>query len=223
MSDTGYRIACFGQQPPDLQTNLGLANPWSQDLASKHRHLFETALRALAAEDLALRQALTSSPSAFRRWMREGAYPLGLGYTVFETTLAYTIFKAWLPVTGVAWELAYPDGSKKQADLVVMDDDPPTPSAMVELKWWSSESEDAHGYLLSDIKKLRDHSGDNDKFLMTFWWDEPSDIAASLQNVATFVESKASPHAVPVFWGAFPTSAPDGHDWHFSMLVLRVF
>jgi len=152
-----------------------------------------------------------------------------LAYWLYETTLVYVIYKAWLPLAHVAWEynpkhdkastkLPRPDESpqgKKPAkgpgtvDLAVLNKQG-TQKWLFEAKWWRSSKDTA--LVARDAGKLGDRRFGkkvNGRFLLTFWysWQEkrwtgkyPTGEIAFLQRLPRRLAIKAK----PVFLGAFP-------------------
>ena len=70
--------------------------------------VLRVAARALQSEDQSLRSALEAQEDIARK-ISNGH---GLTYWVYETTLVYTIWKAWLRETKVSWEVAKRTGDK---------------------------------------------------------------------------------------------------------------
>lgn len=151
--------------------------------------LMAAASRALHAEDRDLKRAFELCPSPSRDERNQG-----LGYWVFETTLVYAIFKAWLPLCEVTWEHAY-EGSGQKADLSVKDGDA---TWIFEAKWWPNTQKATMASLHADIEKMRRRQQGR-SFLLTFWtspssaWDEErKDVVSigkegvSLRYVARF-------------------------------------
>lgn len=167
--------------------------------------LLRAAVRSLAEEDQALREAMG------RGAKRTGGYSdvaHGLTYWLFETTLVYFVFRAWLPLTRVAWEHAVGDrsnrpaagvdikrGASEKCDLIVFDADG-RPEAAFEAKWWNTKAS-GEG-ILTDVRKLRRTCPHLAKYVLAFWWGtdfdrdfaEASDFCVSngilLQYVAIF-------------------------------------
>lgn len=131
--------------------------------------LLVAAEAALAAEDSALALAFAKCPDG--KAGRENAP--GLTYWVYETTLAYVLFKAWLPLARVDWEPRYSSdarGSSRLLDLRVWDPSTRRPrrSIAFELKWWNAHS----AGLEADAVKLRDATAEY-RYILAFWWNRP--------------------------------------------------
>jgi hypothetical protein len=146
-----------------------------------HR-LFASALEALRAEDQDLRRCFRESHT--------NVAP-GLTYWLFETTLVYFIFKAWLKDVDVAWEHGYGavqlrekavgarSGGRRQCDLVILEKGEPT--LAFEAKWWNDGTTKTFGSLLEDANRLRSGFGrDVGKYLLTFWYGESQDATSDL-------------------------------------------
>jgi len=117
------------------------------------------AMRALHKEDRALKKAFESCPSKSMVVSNKG-----LGYWLFESTLVYMIFKAWLPHGEVAWEAAYKN-SRKKADLKVK---VRGETWVIEAKWWPNTQKKTMKSLHSDINKMQKLHRER-RFLLTFW------------------------------------------------------
>jgi hypothetical protein len=157
--------------------------------------LFGLALAALKKEDESLRDTFP------QQGHEEVAH--GLTYWLFETTLVYFIFKAWIPKTNVVWEHALekdvrrrPDpnvegrmGAHEKCDLVVMEGDQPI--AAFEAKWWNVDGAKIRRSLLADAAKLRRHfPAEIAKYLITFWWSEGDTFAADTAAAREFCASE---------------------------------
>jgi hypothetical protein len=137
--------------------------------------LFKVAAKALHAEDRGLHAALEMQNSVRRHQLSCG---LGLTYWVYETTLVYTIWKAWLPEIEVNWEVksnATKRGTKKKTqwfDLQLYDG---AVERHVEAKWWNTK---VNG-VVSDINRLEEVNAKSG-LMLTFWWG--IDVEADLRD-----------------------------------------
>lgn len=145
--------------------------------SGKYQELFRAAVDQLKAEDEALNSAMSEGRAATGGYVDVAR---GLTYWLFETTLVYLIFRAWVRIDHVAWEYAVgpsserPDayterrrGASEKCDIVLLGNTN-SPVAAFEAKWWNAEL--SGRALLSDVKKLRRTCPIIDKFLLTFWW-----------------------------------------------------
>ncbi|MDJ0783962.1 MAG: hypothetical protein QNJ22_18470 [Desulfosarcinaceae bacterium] len=190
------------------------------------RRLFRAAARALQAEDASLAKSFAMAPQAFDRFYADSNH--GLGYDLFETTLVYFIFKAWIPLTRVAWEQGYEAPDLKWADLVVYDKDD-APKYVFEAKWWMHETQLKRKQLLKEAVKLLDWAGDHRRFLLTFWYSDYASLEEDLLAVDDFrtdAHKSSNITFTKVFFGAFPTEI-QAEQWasrqgYFGMMVLEV-
>jgi len=143
------------------------------------RTLFDAALDALEKEDKALNACFKLTDATVAK---------GLTYWLFETTLVYVIFKAWLRHESVFWEHAIGDptlrpkapvcgrsGAHEKCDLAIVDT-AGTVVAAFEAKWWNDDSSKTWRALVDDANKLRRgfRQSTVEKYLLTFWWGTES-------------------------------------------------
>lgn len=141
--------------------------------------LFNHAYEALKVEDGSLRACFKPSDTKVAH---------GLTYWLFETTLVYFVFKAWLPIAEVVWEHALEDvgrrpdptivgraGAHEKCDLALLEGG--IVKAAFEAKWWNDHSTKTWRALVEDANKLRRGFPDGQvrKYLLTFWWGKPDD------------------------------------------------
>jgi hypothetical protein len=124
------------------------------------QRLLNSAARALQEEDAELSRLLARNAEANR----------GLLYWLFETTLVYIIFKAWLKEgIDVEWEVAYAKAKASKGDLVVRDNG--LPHALFEAKWWPNKSAKTLSFLESDLYKMASWKGPlGARVLLCFWF-----------------------------------------------------
>lgn len=156
------------------------------------------AARALAAEDLLLRdgiKAARQSANARYAFDRVGA---GLSYWLYETTLVYIIWRSWmLQGEAAAWDWTAKDLSSAQGpirgtgrerfDLVLLGDQ--GPSFIFEAKWWNDHGSKTRKAIEADINKLRRYSGRARKALLLFWLETQTDDYEA--SVARFVKKNS--------------------------------
>ena len=128
--------------------------------------VLRVAARALQSEDQSLRSALEAQEDIARK-ISNGH---GLTYWVYETTLVYTIWKAWLRETKVSWEVAKRTGDKDPIKWFDLRLEIGGQEILVEAKWWNSAANKALSQVLSDIDKLEGARETNAALLLTFWW-----------------------------------------------------
>jgi hypothetical protein len=130
--------------------------------SSRYIDLFRSAAHALEAEDRALREAMGAGEAKTGGY---GDVAHGLRYWLYEATLVYVIFRAWVSIEIVAWEYAVGDkanrpsaftdgrrGASEKCDLMLLGKDN-TPEAAFEAKWWNTSASGKS--LLADVRKLR--------------------------------------------------------------------
>ena len=190
--------------------------------------LLSTGLQALEREDHELRTVFEWRREDDKNWYEEANR--GLGYWVFETTLVYTIFKAWIPVCRARWEWPYAPGF---ADLAVnrpAADGDEARHWVFEAKWWMTNSKENLDAIRADEEKLRSHksteAGKGDRcFLVTFWYDEqaPDKWSAAKNEITKF--STGGDGLALVYAGAFPTHmhrASGRTGGYFAMAVFEL-
>lgn len=160
-------------------------------VSGRYQELFRAAVDELQAEDEVLGSAMAKGRAATGGYVDVAR---GLTYWLFETTLVYFIFRAWVRHDHVAWEHvvgpssdrpdAYTErrrGASEKCDIVLLGDTN-SPVAAFEAKWWNSNL--SGKALLSDVKKLRRTCPGIDKFLLTFWWS--TDTEGDLNDAKRF-------------------------------------
>lgn len=193
------------------------------DAVAKYHSLFRAAVDGLEAEDRILAAAISQGNNT------HGGYKdvaPGLAYWLFETTLVYVIFRAWVSSRHVAWEHAlapsavradaYTEprrGASEKCDLMLLGADG-EPEAAFEAKWWNSAL--AGSSLLADVKKLRRTCPTIDKFLLTFWTS--TDAEKDLKDAQVFCERNG---LALVYCASFPTKLV-GTSGRFTLGVVHV-
>jgi hypothetical protein len=152
----------------------------------KADRLFWAALAGLQAEDAALNQCFTKHTKYTKNAYRDVAH--GLTYWLFETTLVYVIFKAWIPKVHVIWEhpLRQPKprrtsrsgrgGAFRKCDLIVKEGGKTVMA--FEAKWWNDNTARTFASLEADAKKLRTAfpaRANVDRYILSFWSGWESD------------------------------------------------
>lgn len=180
--------------------------PFSKPLAQcapELSDLLERAAGALADEDALLNAALAAGPAP-------AAYDElnhGLAYPVADTTLAYQIFKAWLPVVPAAWDHPYPK-SQQRADLVVFHDAGRAPRWVFEARWWQFNQLKVERALDRDVDKLRNGWPRAETYLMTFWASQMGSLPDDMAQVERYCARRRG--VEPIHLSAFPTHV---HRW----------
>ena len=183
--------------------------------------LFDAALKALREEDEALRACFKTSDTTVAH---------GLTYWLFETTLVYFIFKAWLPKVNVLWEHTLEKdvtrrpstaagrlGAHEKCDLAIKEDE--TVVAAFEAKWWNNNSRKTRDSLVEDANKLRRGFPPSvSKYLVTFWWGEKNWDKDIAQATAACEEEGFE----LVKHGKFETKLLGERDGYFAMAFLKV-
>lgn len=180
------------------------------------RRLCETALTALYEEERALQSAFASANAAFYAPDNHG-----LAYWLYETTLCYLIFKAWIPYTCVVWDWAEARPGKRRGrsaiDLTVHDpDDRSRIRFAFEAKYWMSEAQTP--WVLKDAEKLAGASADR-KFLIAFWRTDESQFGEYNQKVTDVATRK---HWMRIFSGRFPCHVAGKPGWSFVLDVVEL-
>lgn len=177
------------------------------------------ALVALRREDLFLRTAFE------RRTDWRASLHKGLTYKVFETTLVYLMFRAWVDHGRRAeWEVPYPKPNQSQiADLVLLPEGRSASPTVIEAKWWLGNDAETLESLRGDVERLNQWSSST-RVLLTFWWSAVGSWASAgpRGDRAKIREGLAEIglEERPFFLGAFHTHVPHNKDWYFSMLAL---
>ncbi len=106
-------------------------------------------MRAIGAEDRTLSAAFAAGDQAHGPLYQEANR--GLSYPVFETTLAYILFRTWIARTGVTWEHRYATQKhERHADLVLCGRDG-SPETVIEIKWWPGNQRKGLAGLEADL------------------------------------------------------------------------
>ena len=181
--------------------------------------LLPAAARALALENGEIEAAFDLSP---RSDEHSGKLNRSLAYWLFETTLAYIIFKSWLPLADVDWEVSYPDHNTEKADLVVhgpSDANGTEFPVVIECKWWMNTGTKTTTALEGDIRKLRTWTGNARRVLLTFWHSPDDAEDRDWKDVEDFCARQTG---VSVFWTArFRIHHHEGRR-HFATAALEV-
>jgi len=195
----------------------GVQDIWYEDVPDPQLSvLLPAALRALHAEDRILAAAFDAAPRS-DRW-RDTNH--GLGYWLFETTLVYTIFKAWIPIAETQWEapFATKDDRRRWADLVVFDGQ--RARLVFEAKWWMTNA--VRPSLVSDLNKLREWREVDRRMMLCFWRSPRSaeQWERDIGDVRTFCKHQGE---ALIYAGAFPTDehrTRDARGSYFAMAVI---
>jgi hypothetical protein len=134
--------------------------------------LCRRAAAALRDEDAALGAAMRGGCEAnYLAEARHGTAP-GLTYPVYETTLAYFIFRAWAANHHVRWDWDAVGGERdrRKLDLVVCDKT--GPRYAFEAKWWNTVK--AGAAMRHDVARLtewrNERRSERRAFALAFWW-----------------------------------------------------
>jgi hypothetical protein len=196
--------------------------------------LFSAALTALKDEDRAFSECFPKDHPLKN-------YPNvahGLAYWLFETTLVYFVFKAWLKLPGVtvAWEHALrqaeaersdPDvegrmGAHEKCDLVLLDGKGNARRAF-EAKWWTNNSRKTGQALLVDAAKLRrGFDANTEKYLLTFWYGSKASDTVEADEAAAREFCRAHHGLAVLRVGAFETKLASGKDGYFALGLLKI-
>ena len=162
--------------------------------------LMEVAAAALYAEDQHLARILDagSAHGATSTHPAIANVGHGLSYWVYETTLVYVIWRAWLESGHVAawdWtlqELALRDRIRKgegglRYDLVLYESSV-EPHMVFEAKWWNLDTDRVRSALDEDAAKLRGSRffAKARKFLIVFWHEQESESARMFRDVEAY-------------------------------------
>ena len=194
------------------------------------RGLFQAALDALRAEDESLKACFFDGEKQ-RHPTGRGAP--GLTYWLFETTLVYFIFKAWLPKVHDVWEHVleansklrpepYSQGRKgahEKCDLAILDAAGIVQAAF-EAKWWNNSTSRTQNSLRADASKLRRAFPDGgvEKYLLTFWWGTDT-FKKDVEEARAFCKKEA---LTLVVGDKFDTVLSDEKKGYFALGLLRV-
>jgi hypothetical protein len=152
----------------------------------------------------------------------------GLAYWLFETTLVYIIFKAWLaaePRRLIQWERGYGKNLRKKADLTVGEIGK-VDEMRFECKWWNSNNKptlEAIKYDLGKFANLKKGRG----ILVAFWWGCEGDECiwswkAAWKKIDEARGRKYLKRCTPIFAARFQTHVVirkkhSGHKQHFAI------
>lgn len=205
--------------------------------------LMSEALFALYDEDKILFGQFLKAEQKFQEFYEKA--DRGLAYWLFETTLVYTIFKAWIPKTCVEWEAKYPPKEKdvktrlerhkiknyqnKTCDLIVTSNG--KKKCLFEAKWWQNKQKKTVNGLKEDIIKMVRWKKGERCFLMTFWFSWiKGHWSGDIGDVKNFKKIKIDMQKYeikPFYLGAFPTDyrrnkkIPPGESY-FAMVVFEI-
>ncbi|MBL8621202.1 MAG: hypothetical protein JNK64_07865 [Myxococcales bacterium] len=167
-----------------VSTPCPFERPLDHDLAG----LFDRALLELQREDgeLATRMAARTD----RQHAADQEHP-GLTYWVYETTLVYMMFKAWLPSCDAVWEPPYPLDSKHHVDIAIRGRDGHLARAF-EAKWWNSAGVDQYikDVLATDVGRLLTKtSATTERYLVLFWWNTPANREHAVEQARELAQA----------------------------------
>jgi hypothetical protein len=185
--------------------------------------LLRCGLQGLYQENESLAAAFQPSSQPPRLFYREANQ--SLGYWVFETTLVYILFKAWLPTERVRWEAPYPRSRQSKADLAVYHDDKGQNARWVfEAKWWPNMSSKTQGAIRGDLNKLLRWKGTDGRLLLAFWYAPEHHRQRDIDEVDSFCQERIGgfqPRCV--FAGEFPIHTKWAkHTWNFTMVAVAL-
>lgn len=163
---------------------------------AKYKDLLEAAARALCRENAELEGLFEKRESEYRHVSQ------GLGYWLYETTLVYVIFKAWIPLAKVEWDWPEKDREKRRVDLRTL----APHKAYFEAKWCNAPG--AERGMEHDAKKLKELGGDGDRYVLAFWWDEEEKKDKNRRWIDEQRESR--PDLQCAYWARFPTRIAHG-------------
>ncbi len=179
--------------------------------------LLPQAARALALENARLQGAFDLSPRPTSD-DRSGQLNRSLAYWVFETTLAYEIFKGWLPLADVDWEVSYPSNAGQKADLVVYERSQPV--IVIECKWWMRSDALTVNSLAADVSKLLTWPGEQvRRVLLTFWHSPDGHHQRDWNDVLRFCGTVG---CSPVWRARFPIHHHASAHHHFALAALQL-
>jgi hypothetical protein len=180
-------------------------------------------LEALQQENESLAAAFQPPQQPPRSFYKETNQ--SLAYWVFETTLVYILFKAWLPSERVRWEDGYPGSRKNKADLVIFrDDNNPKARWVFEAKWWLIMSDKMLRFIRADLEKLLRWRDTDGRVLLAFWYSPQHRRQKDLNEVDLFCHNPiGSVQPRCVFAGEFPIHTKwTKHDWNFTMVAIQL-
>lgn len=178
--------------------------------------LFPAAMEALEDEDRALRSLFNNCPRSGEAEL--GEHP-GLAYGLFETTLVYLVFKAWMRHTHVDWESRYSDEHTRRADLVVL-----RPRLYFEAKWWGSLQDKVLTAIGTDVRRLREPTDANGRYFLTFWWNFDDDAPKDKEEIEGFDRHLGEEGLHPRYYARFRTMVRHKREnaAHFAMCAFEI-
>jgi hypothetical protein len=180
------------------------------------------AMDALRQEDLVLKHVFESCLDTDKQFYSKRNQ--GLSYYLFETTLAYVIFKVWLSLGRVEWESSYPHSSEK-ADLVVFDQIPQNRARWVfEAAWWWNYSRKQIDKLLYDADKLLTWPDADGRILLTFWYGKVDSWPKDSSKIEDVIAHEFNNSVRREYFGAFACDCRDfsNQQCYFGMMALLV-
>ena len=185
--------------------------------------LFKAALLALHKEDVELKSLFDAASD---HQYKDTSH--GLAYWLYETTVVYLIFKAWIPLGKVTWEKRKSEKPTEHVDLEIKME---SQTYRFEAKWWWNMHQDMMESIKYDIDRLKEDiigSG----YLITFWpspqnwWENITDEQHSdlLSIVKLIKEMEKEKHHISLeYLGAFPTHLKDNsNNSYFAMAIFKV-
>lgn len=172
----------------------------------------------------------------------------GLAYWLYETTIVYLIFKAWILYGKTIWDSGYDKSLPPQIDEVINRKNRKYCDLVVnigkeqfffEVKWWRNMHKKTLGALQKDVNKLRKNKKNATGYLITLWysWEQnhwikndnsPNKTNTDIEEVAKFSSSNGCKIE---YFGAFPThfcfcqknSSPiQKPEAYFAMAIFKV-
>lgn len=131
--------------------------------------LFRAALRGIKEEMSQLGRAFAQAPNSHHDFYKKGDH--GLGHWLFESSLPYTVFKAWIPFVQVTWEKPYEDGAAP-FDLVVYEENGShnTKSWTFETKWWMDRIDATTLALKTDFSHMEQWKEERERRILLGCW-----------------------------------------------------
>ncbi|MAQ19797.1 MAG: hypothetical protein CMN30_33970 [Sandaracinus sp.] len=188
--------------------------------------ILRAAAAALEDEDARLRAAFINAPPELQSFY--GRTPLerggphatnrGLAYPLFESTLVYTIFRAWIPLVPVIWDYDRA-GTRGPIDLTVRHDAESKKTKWAfEAKWWGNSA--GTRAMVTDTRKLQDPCVTADRrFLIGLWWCRADKYGAWDDKVILAGKNFGWSR---VFAATFPTAIGGDAEHLFVVDVLEV-
>ncbi len=188
--------------------------------------ILRAAATALEEEDARLRAAFTNAPPELQSFY--GRTPLerggphatnrGLAYPLFESTLVYTIFRAWIPLVPVIWDYDRA-GARGPIDLTVRHDPESNKTKWAfEAKWWGNSA--GTRAMTTDTRKLEEPGVTADRrFLLGLWWCRADNYGTWNEEV---IRACSDSGWSRVFAATFPTDIGGDAEHLFVVDVLAV-